>query len=79
MQLILTFTAPRTDGFQAEWETGAEGRSRAGLTQLQLWREADTGAPVALFEVNDRDKAQAWIDKERGLGSRIEARFLQTA
>jgi len=78
MQLIVTFAGPRPEDWRADWGAGAENRLHAGLTQLQLWSEVDTGAPVALLEVNDRDRAQAWIDTERGLGAEIEARFLET-
>ena len=74
MQLLLTYpSAP------ADWTASVEDRSNAGLTQLQLWRDSDGGAMVALFEVNDRDKAEAWLNKERGLGASIDARFLRTA
>lgn len=74
MQLLLTYPAAQND-----WNASAEDRSQAGLTQLQLWRDADNGATVALFEVNDREKAEAWLEKERGLGENIDARFLKTA
>jgi hypothetical protein len=74
VQLLLTYpSAP------ADWNASAEDRSQAGLTQLQLWRDADGGAMIALFEVNDRDKAEAWLKKERGLGAGVDARFLRTA
>ena len=74
MQLLLTYPSS-----PADWDTSSEDRSLAGLTQLQVWRDADGGATVVLLEVNDRAKAEAWLAKERGLGANIDARFLKTA
>jgi hypothetical protein len=74
MQLLLTYSSA-----PADWDASSEDRSLAGLTQLQVWRDADGGATVVLLEVNDRAKAEAWLAKERGLGASIDARFLKTA
>lgn len=81
MQLLCQFETEDYDAWRRDFDDDAENRMHAGLTLLQLWREADgaAGAPFALFEVNDQGKARAWLDKERGLGAHIAAHFLRTA
>jgi hypothetical protein len=45
-----------------------------------MWRGADEPNAVAcLFQVNDRQRAQDWLDKEAGFGAAVTARFLMTA
>ena len=52
---------------------------QAGLSQLQIWRDADHGSTVlVLFEVNDRKRAQGWITKEQGFGGAMTCTFLET-
>ncbi len=81
MQLFCQFETSDFDAWKRDFDNAVEDRAQAGLTLLQLWREADGGAgrPFALFEVNDKAKARAWLDKERGLGADIAAHFLRTA
>lgn len=40
----------------------AEDQASAGLTRLQLWTEGSS-AVWALFEVNDRAKAEGWLTR----------------
>ena len=80
MQLICTID---TGGFDA-WKTGfddrAEARDQAGLTMLQMWRDADTGARVViLFEVSDRARAEGWMKTEGALHAPVSGQFLRTA
>ncbi|SFR02324.1 hypothetical protein [Poseidonocella sedimentorum] len=80
LQLLCSFTAT-DDGWQAAYDQSAETRAQAGLTQLQLWRAADEPGTVwALYGVNDRAKAQGWLDGAAQLsGGRVaSASFLTT-
>ena len=80
MQLLCRFDTIAWDDWKARFDDDAEDRRLAGLTVLQLWRDADApDAAVALFEVNDRGKAAAWIDKQKGFGAALRADFLTTA
>ena len=80
MQLICTID---TGGFDA-WKTGfddrAEARDQAGLTMLQMWRDADDGNRVAvLYEVHDRARADQWFRQQAALKGATSAQFLKTA
>ncbi|MCB1883159.1 MAG: hypothetical protein KDG89_04035 [Geminicoccaceae bacterium] len=79
MQLLMDF--PATDAaWNAAFDADAENRANAGLTLLQMWRGADdVGAVTCLFEVANRDRAQAWLDTSAALGRPGVARFLTTA
>ena len=80
MHLLARFDTPNYPAWTSDFDADTEDRSNAGLTLLQLWRDADTpSATVALFEVNDRDKAQAWLDRETGFGQAVTADFLKIA
>lgn len=80
MQLLARFDTTDYETWKTDFDADAENRSLAGLTLLQLWRDVDTpSATVALFKVSDRDKAQAWLDKEAGFGQAITADFLKIA
>lgn len=79
LQLLCRFDA--SGSWKSDYDDGAETRSNAGLSQLQLWRDADGGSAVwALYSVNDRDKAQGWLEGQAKLGPAVaEAHFLETA
>ncbi len=80
MNLLLHLTpATPYDAWKADFDAHAETRSQAGLTLLQLWRTADGPGVTALFEVNDRAKAQRWIDNEAATDGPVDAHFLRTA
>ena len=80
MHLLARFDTPNYPAWKAEFDAHTETRSQAGLTLLQLWRDVDTpSATIALFEVNDRAKAQAWLDRETGFGQAVTADCLKTA
>lgn len=78
MQLLCTFDTGA--GWQAQYDDAAEARQQAGLTQLQLWHDADAPARVlALYQVNDRARAGEWVARVRAVAGLTDARFLKTA
>jgi hypothetical protein len=80
MHLLATFTPPDYTAWKADFDAHWEARDQAGLTLLQLWRGADdTSRVVALFEVADRPRAQAWLDRQSALHGGIAAQFVRTA
>lgn len=80
MQLLIDFTTTDYAAWKREFDDEAENIRNAGMTLLQMWRGADEpNAVTCLFEVNARDRAQGWLDKEAGFGAAFTARFLTTA
>lgn len=80
MQLLTQTTVADFASFKSAFDAEAEKRMNAGLTLLQMWRDADdAGAVLCLFDVNDRAKAQAWLTAETQTGTRVTGRFLNTA
>ncbi len=79
MNLLTHHTPAAYDAWKADFDAHAETRSNAGLTLLQLWRDADGGGVTALFEVNDRGRAQTWLDAEAQTGGDVTGRFMRTA
>ena len=81
MQLLCRIEINGFDAWRREFGGDAEGRGRAGLNLLQIWRVA--GAPdgvVLLFEVRDRGRAEAYLREREQLGHGLgEATFLETA
>ncbi|WP_371156325.1 DUF3303 family protein [Jannaschia sp. 2305UL9-9] len=79
MNLLIHLVPADYDAWKQDLDATAEQRMQAGMTLLQLWRQADGPGVTALFEVNDRKKAQAWLDRESATGPDLDARFLRTA
>ncbi len=80
MHLLARFDTRDYPTWKSEFDKDTEIRSQAGLTLMQLWRDVDTpSATIALFEVNDRDRAQGWLDRETGFGQAVTADFLKIA
>ena len=80
MQLLLQLDTPDFPGWKADWDSEATDRMEAGLTLLQLWRDADSRTRVlVLLEANDRKRAQGWLAKEQGFGGPMTATFLDFA
>ncbi|MEI4484925.1 hypothetical protein V8J36_01890 [Frigidibacter sp. MR17.14] len=80
MQLLVQIETADPEGWKASFERDAENRGQAGLMLLQLWHATDSrGQIFALFEVHDRARAQAWLDKAEGFGRPMTAHFLRTA
>jgi hypothetical protein len=80
MQLLIDVTTPDFAAWKAGFNDEAENIRNAGMTLLQMWRGVDSAAEVTLlFEVNDRRRAQGWLDKEQAFGATMTARFVRTA
>ena len=79
IQLLCQIDTPDVPGWKRDFDSEASERMEAGLTLLQLWRDADSRSRVLmLFEANDRDRAAAWLRKEQGFGGPMQATFLET-
>ena len=78
MNMLVSFAPSDVSAWKEAFDADYEDRMNAGLTVLQLWRDADGSGVVALFDVNDRGKAEAWAKKERATGTGLETRFLST-
>ncbi|MBP1805345.1 hypothetical protein [Rubellimicrobium aerolatum] len=80
LQLLCQLDTNDFPGWKCDFDAEATERMEAGLTLLQMWRDADSRSRVLmLFEVNDRARAQAWLRKEQGFGGPMTATFLQFA
>jgi hypothetical protein len=80
MQLIVQFTTTGFDAWKADYDAHSETRDAAGLTMLQMWRDADDANRVtALYEAHDRARAEAWFKTESALRGATSAQFLRTA
>ena len=80
MQLLLQLDTTDFDGWKTDWDTESSERMEAGITQLQMWRDADTRTRVlVLLQANRRAAAEAWLRKERGFGGLMTATFLDLA
>ena len=70
MQLIVHFEITNFTAWQTAFTADTEARRDAGLSVLQIWRDADsTTHAFALLSVNDRAKAEAWITRSNALHS----------
>ena len=79
-QLLCQLDTSDFPGWKRDFDAESTDRMEAGLTLLQMWRDADSRSGVfLLFEVNDRDRARSWLDKEQGFGGPMTAHFLKTA
>ncbi|MCA0271472.1 MAG: hypothetical protein LCH69_05310 [Proteobacteria bacterium] len=80
MQLIVTFATSGFDAWKADYDAHSEARDNAGLTMMQMWRDADDGnRAVVLFEVSDRARVARWVKEQSALKGGITAQFLRTA
>ena len=80
MQLLCHLDTNDFPGWKADFDAEATERMEAGLTLLQMWRDADSRSGVwMLFEANRRPAAEAWLAKEAGFGGPMNAHFLEFA
>lgn len=80
MQMICDVTTGGFDAWKAGFDDRAEARGQAGLTVLQIWRDADDlSRAMILFEAQDRRRAEEWVRTETALHAPVTARFLRTA
>lgn len=79
-QLLCQLDTNDFPGWKRDFDAEATERMEAGLTLLQMWRDADSRSRVLLlFQFNDRHRAEAWLRKEQGFGGPMTATFLETA
>lgn len=70
MQMICHFEVTNFSDWQTAFLADDEARRDAGLTVLQIWRDADsTTHAFALLSVNDRPRAEGWITRSNALHS----------
>lgn len=70
MQMIAHFEVTDFDSWQAAFNADDEARRDAGLSVLQIWRDADsTTHAFVLMSVNDRPRAEGWITRSNALHS----------
>ena len=68
MQLIVRHEVADHDAWRAAFDGDAEGRRQAGLSLLQIWRDADDATRVwLLFEAADRARGQGVDERRRGV------------
>ena len=80
MQLLIDYATTDYAQWKAAFDRDAEERGDAGLSLMQIWRDADDPNTVTcLFQVNDRARAQAWLDRQAAFGAAPTARFVRTA
>ena len=81
MQLLTRIETGGFDAWRRDFDAASEGRGRAGLSLLQIWRDADApDTALLLFEVRDRDRARDYLTQRDQLGHPLgAATFLQTA
>jgi len=62
MQLLCRHDVTDFAAWKQVFDGDDEARRNAGLTVLQIWRDADSGARVfVLYDVNVREKAEAYL------------------
>ena len=72
MQLPTRIETGGFDAWRRDFDAASEGRSRAGLSLLQIWRDADApGTAHLLFEV--RDRARDYLTQRDQLGHPLGA------
>ena len=70
MQLISHYFVTNFAAWKTAFDADVEARRNAGLTTLQIWQDADSDTHAfVLQELNDRARAQAWIDRSTALSS----------
>lgn len=87
MQLLVRNDISDYATWKSAFDDAAEARGEAGLSVLQIWREAgQPGRVWYLCEVSDAARARAWLDtgraglqEDRAGVTGSEAHFLETA
>ena len=64
LQLICQLDSTDPDTLVTALMEDAEDQAHAGLSRLQLWRDADAAGRVwNLYDVSDRAKAEGWLQR----------------
>jgi len=87
LQLICQLDSTDPDTLVSALMADSEDQSNAGLSRLQMWRDADRAGRVwILFDVHDRAKAEDWLQRavadthgRRAGVTSSAAHFLRTA
>lgn len=87
LQLLCRLDGSDPDQLVSALMDDSEDQAQAGLSRLQLWRDADEAGRVwILFEVSDRAKAEGWLQRaaadthgRRAGVTSSTAHFLKTA
>ncbi|KAF0677357.1 DUF3303 family protein [Profundibacterium mesophilum] len=80
MQLLIQNTTNDPEAWKNVFETDREAQAAAGLSLLQMWHaEGDPNAIWLLFEVSDRDRAQAWVDSPQSALHATRAGIIDSA
>ncbi|NAZ36652.1 hypothetical protein [Rubellimicrobium sp. CFH 75288] len=80
MQILCQIDTTDYEGWRRAFDADAPRRMEAGLTLLQIWRDADARSRVLLLlEANDRPLAEEWLRREGGFGGPMTATFLEFA
>ena len=87
MQLISHYFVTDFATWKGAFDGDHESRSQAGLTVLQIWKDADSADHAfVLCEVNDRTRAEAWTQRtdalsvdDGGTVTRASHFFIETA
>lgn len=77
MQLLVRYDFTAFDAWKQTYDRHDEERGRAGLRQLQLWREGD-GAVWGLYDVADPADAEAHLNGLAALEGKVAARHYLT-
>lgn len=86
LQLLCRNDVDDFEAWKSAFDDDREAQRDAGLGLLQMWRETEGAGRVwFLFRVNDRDRAQAFLDDpatrhrgERAGVTDAEYRFVET-
>jgi len=79
-QMICHFEVTSFEAWHRAFNSDNEARRDAGLSVLQIWRDADsTTHAFALLTVNDRAKADAWITRSNALSSDDDSTVLHAS
>ncbi len=70
MQMIVHQNVTNFADWKTAFDADAEARRNAGLTVLQIWRDADSDTHAfILMKVNDQQRAKGWVDRSNALNS----------
>lgn len=81
MQLLHILDTENYDTWKRGFDGRMEQRMNAGLTLMQMWHADTAGRVICLYEVNDRKKAEDWLDRAEAMHDGVKSssyHFLRT-